>query len=68
MLHKTHLSIRYNLVTLEMPVKCTGNNIILDSSSIACPLIVHSIDCATELVAPNHQTPAFINHKNVLKP
>ena len=32
---------------------------------IACPLIVHSIDCANELVATNHQTLSGINHKDI---
>ena len=26
------------------------------------------MDCAIKLVATNHQTPADINHKNILKP
>ena len=37
-------------------------------SAIACPLIVHSMDCAIELAANNHQTPAIINQKNISKP
>ena len=36
-------------------------------STIACPLIIHSMDCAIELVT-NHQTPAVINHKNISNP
>ena len=36
-------------------------------SAIACPLIVHSIDCAIELVATNYQTPAVFNCKNISK-
>ena len=37
-------------------------------STVACPLIVYSMDCAIELVATNHQMPAGIIHKNILKP
>ena len=37
-------------------------------STIACSLIIHSMDCAIEFVAKNHQMPAGINHKNISKP
>ena len=37
-------------------------------SAIACPLIIHSMDCAIELAATDHQMPVVINCKNILKP
>ena len=37
-------------------------------SAIACPLIVHSMHCAIELVATNHQMPAVSNRLIISKP
>ena len=35
---------------------------------MACPMNIHSMDCAIGLVATTHQTPAGINHKTISKP
>ena len=37
-------------------------------STVPCPLIVHSMDCAIELAATNHETPVVIKHENFSKP